>query len=72
MDEGCGGVDKDDNFECIFAPLSSTCSIADTNSNNSVYYPRFPDFNRTDVGVPVRTPWAALMCVRTLRTSALS
>ena len=53
VDEGCGGAGNDDNFECVLAPLSSTCSIADAADYNSVYHPRLPSINQEYVG-PVR------------------
>ncbi len=53
MDAGCGG-EGEDNFECVFAQLSSTCSTADAGDRNSIYHPRLPSFNQSDVG-PVST-----------------
>ena len=55
MDAGCGGPGRDDNFDCIFAPLSSTCGIAHAGRNNSVYHPRLLDFNQTHELSPVRS-----------------
>ena len=64
MDVGCGGADKDDNWECIFAPLSTTCSIANTNDDNSMYYPRFAEFNKTVItDLPVRTSCASFSLI---------
>ena len=58
VDAGCGGADGEDSFECIFAPLSSTCSTAHAGEHNSVYHPRLPSFNQSDVG-PVCTTSAS-------------
>ena len=55
---GCGGADRDDSFECILAPLSSTCSTAHAGEHNSVYHPRLPSFNQSNVG-PVRTQYSS-------------
>jgi hypothetical protein len=45
VDEGCGGGADDDNFECLLAPLSTTCGVGHVTLNNSLVHPRdAPDY----------------------------